>query len=125
MAEPTAPGNPSTPPPPSARDDEETLEQVVESETAPKPKQPHVHQHKAGEKEGFIDRAWTAQEKIEQKWTGIGSGRFARVLRMARKPEPEEFRQSAGIVLVGIGLIGGIGFGIFLLMDWLLGVLGA
>lgn len=124
MPDPTAPGTPSAPPP---REDEETLEQVVESETAPKPKQHplHGHGHKAGEKEGFIDRAWTAQERMEQKWTGLGSGRYARVLRMARKPEPEEFRQSSGIVLVGIGLIGGIGFAVFLLMDWIMGLIGA
>ena len=111
---------------PPARDDEETLDQVVEAETAPKPKQPHAHPtHKPGEKETFLDRAWAKQEKLEQKWAGIGSGRFARVLRMARKPEPEEFRQSSTIVLVGIGLIGGIGFMVFLLMDWLLDLAGA
>jgi protein transport protein SEC61 subunit gamma and related proteins len=106
---------------PPTRDDEETLDQVVEAETAPKPKQPHVHpQHKAGEKETFLDRAWETQEKIEAKWTGLGSGRFARVLRMARKPEPEEFRQSATIVLVGIAIIGGLGFAVYLLMNWLI-----
>jgi len=115
MADPTSPTSPP------ARDDEETLDQVVEAETAPKPKTPHAHPtHKPGEKEGFLDRAWEAQEKIEQKWNGIGSGRFARVLRMARKPEPEEFRQSATIVLVGIAIIGGIGFAVYLLINWLL-----
>jgi protein transport protein SEC61 subunit gamma-like protein len=116
--------DPTTPP---LRDDEESLEQVVEQETAPKPHAPHhpPHAHKAGEKEGFLDRAWEAQEKVERKWAGLGSGRFARVLRMARKPEPEEFRQSATIVLVGIGVIGGIGFVIYLLMDWVLGLVGA
>ena len=111
---------------PPTRDDEETLDQVVEAETAPKPKQPHVHPaHKAGDKEGFLDRAWGTQEKIERKWAGLGSGRFARVLRMARKPEPEEFRQSATIVLVGIAIIGGIGFSVFLLMGWLMDLVGA
>src|SRR5688572_24025251 len=115
---------PTTPP---LRDDEESLEQVVEKETAPKPHAPHhpPHAHKAGDKEGFLDRAWEAQEKVERKWAGLGSGRFARVLRMARKPEPEEFRQSSTIVLVGIGVIGGIGFLIFLAMDWILDAVGA
>ena len=68
----------------------------------------------------FLQKAWDAQHGLERKWASLGSGRFARVLRMARKPEPDEFRQSAGIVLVGIGLIGGIGFVIYLLMKWLL-----
>lgn len=117
MPEPTS----ASPP----RDDEETLEQVVEAETAPKPKAHPVHHAKAGQDKSFMDKAWEAQERVERKWTGLGSGRFARVLRMARKPEPEEFRQSSTIVLVGIGLIGGIGFMVFLLMDWLLGLVGA
>lgn len=111
---------------PPMRDDEETLDQVIDAETAPKPKTAPVHHTpKAGKEKSFMDKAWDAQAKVEQKWTGIGSGRFARVLRMARKPEPEEFRQSATIVLVGIGVIGGIGFLVFLLMDWLMGAVGA
>lgn len=119
MPEPTAPaGNP--------RDDEETLDEVVEAETAPKPKAHASDAHrKAGRDAGFIDRAWETQRKIEGKWASLGSGRYARVLRMARKPEPEEFRQSATIVLVGIAVIGGIGFAVYLLLDWLLGVVGA
>ena len=115
---------PSFPPP--SRDDEETLDEVVEAETAPKPKA-HVsdaHRHKAGET-GFIDRAWQTQRKIESKWASLGSGRYARVLRMARKPEPEEFHQSASIVLVGIAVIGGIGFAMYLLLTWLLKAVGA
>ncbi|MEA3137148.1 MAG: protein transport protein subunit gamma [Thermoplasmata archaeon] len=103
------------------RDDEESLDQVVEAETAPKSKPLHSHPaHKPGEKETFLDRAWETQERLEQKWTGLGSGRFARVLRMARKPEPEEFRQSATIVLVGIAIIGGLGFSVYLLMNWII-----
>jgi protein transport protein SEC61 subunit gamma-like protein len=114
--------DPTTPP---LRDDEESLEQVVEQETAPKPHVAHKPAAKPGDSEGFLDRAWETQEKVERKWAGLGSGRFARVLRMARKPEPEEFRQSATIVLVGIGVIGGLGFGVYLLMTWLLKLLHA
>lgn len=110
---------------PPQRDDEETLDQVVEAETAPKAKAHPHHPHKQGPDKGFLDRAWESQEKVERKWTSIGSGRFARVLRMARKPEPEEFRQSATIVLVGIGIIGGIGFCVFLLMGWIMDLVGA
>ena len=119
MADPNAPGSPSAGSAP--RDDEdETLEQVVEAETAPKPKTTPVHTAKAGQEKSFMDKAWDAQERVERKWAGLGSGRFARVLRMARKPEPEEFRQSATIVLVGIAVIGGIGFAVYLLMNWIL-----
>lgn len=120
MPEPTShAGNP--------RDDEETLDEVVEAETAPKPKAhaSDAHRGKATSDAGFIDRAWETQRKIESRWASLGSGRYARVLRMARKPEPEEFRQSATIVLVGIAVIGGIGFAVYLLLDWLLGIVGA
>jgi len=72
---------------------------------------------------GFLDKAWDAQRKIEKKWSSIGKGRFARVLKMARRPEPEEFRQSAMVVLVGIAIIGFIGFMIFLFMAWVQDIL--
>jgi protein transport protein SEC61 subunit gamma-like protein len=101
------------------RADQEPLDQIVEEETAPKPKAQHAP-HPHGPEPSFLDKAWERQEKIERKWQSLGSGRFARVLRMARKPEPEEFRQSATIVLVGIGIIGGLGFSVYLLMNWLI-----
>jgi protein transport protein SEC61 subunit gamma and related proteins len=111
---------------PLPRDDEESLDQVIDAETAPKAKaSQHHHAAKPGQEKSFMDKAWDAQSRVEQKWTGIGSGRFARVLRMARKPEPEEFRQSSTIVLIGIGVIGGIGFAVYLFLSWLLDVVGA
>ncbi len=73
----------------------------------------------------FLDRAWDAQKKVEKKIGNIGKGKYARVLRMARKPEPEEFKQTSNIVLVGIAVIGGIGFAVFLFMTWLQKALGA
>ncbi len=72
----------------------------------------------------FLDKSWDAQRKVEKKLGAIGKGKYARVLRMARKPEPEEFKQTSNIVLVGIAVIGGIGFGILLLMDWIQGLIG-
>lgn len=73
----------------------------------------------------FFDKSWDAQHKLEKKLGRFGKGRYARVLRMARKPEPEEFRRSATIVLVGIAVIGGIGFAVFLFMTWFQKVIGA
>ena len=119
MPEPNAPTQP--------RDDDESLDAVVEAETAPKRKAHASDAHKApaGADASFIEKAWQAQRRIEAKWLSFGSGRYARVLRMARKPEPEEFRQSATIVLIGIAVIGGIGFAVYLLMSWLLKLVGA
>ena len=68
----------------------------------------------------FVQKAWAVQHKVDRAIENVKGGRFARVLRMARKPEPEEFRQSATIVLVSIAVIGAIGFFIYLFMTWLL-----
>ncbi len=72
----------------------------------------------------FLDKSWDAQRKVEKKFGAIGKGKYARVLRMARKPEPQEIKQTSNVVLIGIAVIGGIGFAIFLLMDWIQGLLG-
>jgi protein transport protein SEC61 subunit gamma-like protein len=98
--------------------DEESLDDVINEETAPKPHA--VHPHATGPSAGFVDKAWDVQERLTRRWEGLGKGRIARVLRMARKPEPEEFRQSAIIVLVGIAIIGAMGFFTYLFMSWLL-----
>ncbi|MEA3203628.1 MAG: protein transport protein subunit gamma [Thermoplasmata archaeon] len=98
--------------------DEESLDDVINEETAPKPHA--AHPHATGPSAGFVDKAWDVQEKLTRRWDGLGKGRIARVLRMARKPEPEEFRQSAMIVLVGIAIIGALGFFTYLFMSWLL-----
>lgn len=67
----------------------------------------------------FLDKSWAAQRKVEKKLGAIGKGKYARVLRMARKPEPQEFKQTSNVVLIGIAVIGGIGFAIYLFMTWL------
>lgn len=66
---------------------------------------------------GFVDRAWDAQHRLEQRTKRFGSGRYARVLKMARKPEPEEFRRTSLIVGIGLFIIGIIGFTIMMLME--------
>lgn len=73
----------------------------------------------------FLERSWEAQHKVEKKLGSLGKGRYARVLRMARKPEPQEFRQTSLVVLVGVIIVGGIGFAIFLFMSWMLRAVGA
>lgn len=73
----------------------------------------------------FFEKSWEAQRKFEKKIGSIGKGKYARVLRMARKPDPEEYRRTSNIVLIGIAVIGGIGFAVFLFMDWLQRIIGA
>lgn len=73
----------------------------------------------------FFEKSWDAQHKFEKKLRSFGKGKYARVLRMARKPDPEEYRRTSTIVLIGIAIIGGIGFAVFLFMDWMQRIVGA
>jgi protein transport protein SEC61 subunit gamma-like protein len=59
------------------------------------------------------ERTWEIQEKIEEKTRYIGKGKYGRVLKMARKPTPEEYNKTLQITGLGIILLGGIGFLIF------------
>lgn len=73
----------------------------------------------------FMEKSWAAQRKVEKKLGSIGKGKYARVIKMARKPDNEEVRNTSKIVLIGIGVIGGIGFAMFLLVRGILGIFGA
>lgn len=66
---------------------------------------------------GIVDRAWEAQENIEERVRKLGKGKYGRVLKMARKPDDEEFQRISKIVGAGIILIGAVGFLIFWLMN--------
>ena len=76
----------------------------------------------------FIDKAWDLQNRLEARRNRIGKGKYGRVLKMARKPTNEEYVRTSKITFVGILLIGGLGFLIFLLVKevapWIAGMLG-
>ena len=63
----------------------------------------------------FIDKAWDLQNKIESRRDRVGKGKYGRVLKMARKPTNEEYSKTSKITLLGILLIGGLGFLVFFL----------
>ncbi|MEA2053614.1 MAG: protein translocase SEC61 complex subunit gamma [Candidatus Thermoplasmatota archaeon] len=62
-----------------------------------------------------IDRAWEIQYKIEKKTERLGKGKYGRVLKMARNPESEEYIKTSQMAVIGIAIIGIIGFAIYLL----------
>jgi len=78
--------------------------------------------------EGLIAKAWKIQRRIEDKINSIGKGRYGRVLKMARKPEPDDYSRTAKITGLGILLIGGLGFAIYVLSTvvapWIAEILG-
>jgi protein transport protein SEC61 subunit gamma-like protein len=67
----------------------------------------------------IIKKSWEAQKKIEDKAKHLGKGRYGRVLKMARKPDDEEYVRVLQITGVGLLLIGGLGF----LIYWLITIL--
>lgn len=72
----------------------------------------------------IVERAWEVQHRIEERADRVGKGKYGRVIRMARKPDKEEWLNTAKITLAGMALIGFIGFAIFWLMSELPGYLG-
>lgn len=63
----------------------------------------------------IVDRAWEFQKRIEERAKRLGRGKYGRVLRMARKPSSEEFNKTLQITGIGLLLLGGVGFAIFLM----------
>lgn len=75
-----------------------------------------------------MERAWDLQHNIEARQKRIGKGKYGRVLKMARKPTDEEYAKTSKITWLGIMLIGGIGFLVYLLASqvapWIVELLG-
>jgi len=87
-----------------------------------------AYKNPEGDKKGIIDKAWELQRKIEARQERIGKGKYGRVLKMARNPTEEEYAKTSKITGLGILIIGGIGFLIFLLTQevapWIAKILG-
>ncbi len=71
------------------------------------------------QRETLVGKAWDAQERLEGRLANIGRGKYGRVLRMSRKPTPEEFRKASLVAAAGILFLGTIGFLIFYVMSFI------
>lgn len=100
----------------------EEIDEEIEEERPSKPARPPPVHHE-GPQRSFVDKAWDAQYKVENRFKRIGHGRYGRVVKMARKPEPEEFAKASQITGLGILVLGLIGFIILLLIGWIMGLL--
>lgn len=65
-----------------------------------------------------VDKAWRVQRKVEDRVKHIGKGRYGRVLKMARKPTPDEYLKTNQVTALGLFLIGGLGFLIYWLFEY-------
>jgi len=72
----------------------------------------------------IVDKSWEIQKRIEERVKRVGKGRYGRVLKMARKPTHEEYLKTVMITGLGLALIGGLGFAIYLIIRYLPGMLG-
>lgn len=68
------------------------------------------------------------ERKIEERSKRLGKGKYGRVLKMAVKPDNEEFAKVIQITGMGIILIGLLGFAVYYLWTftgaWLKDILG-
>lgn len=70
--------------------------------------------------QGIVGKAWDVQHRLEARVKNLGKGKYGRVLKMARKPDQDEFNQVAKVTAVGMLLIGALGFAIYFVMGPLL-----
>lgn len=56
------------------------------------------------------------QKKVERRFSGVGKGKYARIIKMAKKPNSQEYVKVLAITGVGIILLGALGFLIYYLM---------
>ena len=57
------------------------------------------------------------QDEIEERVRRVRTGSMARILKMARKPSKQEFRQTIIVCGIGMFILGLIGFAMLVLMD--------
>jgi protein transport protein SEC61 subunit gamma-like protein len=61
----------------------------------------------------IVEQSWNIQKRLENRVKNLGKGKYGRVLKMARKPEKEEYVKVLQITSIGLFLIGGLGFLIY------------
>lgn len=61
----------------------------------------------------IVEQSWDIQHRIEGKVKNLGKGKYGRVLKMARKPEMDEYVKVLQITSIGLFLMGGLGFLIY------------
>jgi protein transport protein SEC61 subunit gamma-like protein len=67
------------------------------------------------------EKASEVQGDLESKFRNIGKGRYGRVLRMAHRPNKDEYRRIVLITGAGILILGAVGFAIMWIMRYLPG----
>lgn len=66
----------------------------------------------------FDEKAMEIQDKVERRFSNLGKGKYSRLLRMAKKPDRDEYLKVLLITGAGIVLLGLVGFFIYLMMGY-------
>jgi len=61
----------------------------------------------------IMEWSWKRQAQAEGYIRGFGKGKYGRVLKMAKKPDAEDYKRSLQITSIGCIAIGGLGFAIY------------
>ena len=69
------------------------------------------------ESRSFEDVVQDRQDWIEAQFRKISRGSWARIIRMARTPTPQEFKQTSIVCGIGLFVLGAIGFILLVIMD--------
>jgi protein transport protein SEC61 subunit gamma and related proteins len=62
---------------------------------------------------GFIEKSREKQISLDERFKRLGKAKYGRILKMARKPDYEEYVKTSGISALGIIIIGAIGFAVY------------
>ena len=67
----------------------------------------------------IVEKVGNFQKKFEDRLKKIGSGKYGRVLKLAHRPNIDEYSKMLVISSLGILILGFIGFAIWLFMTQL------
>jgi protein transport protein SEC61 subunit gamma-like protein len=62
-----------------------------------------------------VEKSREVQKDVDERVGRIGKGKYGRVIKMARKPTRDEYVKTITITGIGLLLIGGLGFLIYLI----------
>lgn len=66
-------------------------------------------------------KAAEVQDKLESKFNSIGKGKYGRILKLCHTPSADEYKKSLVTVVIGLAVLGVVGYAVYWLMSYLPG----
>jgi len=67
----------------------------------------------------IIETGWDVQKRIDEWTKRFGKRKYGRIMKMARKPDYEEFVKTSSVSGIGIVIIGMIGYAVYILYKYI------